>query len=531
MTRRIRRSTCACARARRARARAHRRRRDGSEARARRRTTDGVIKACRHKSGFLLVPSAGKTCKRSEQALSWNVAGAGRPGRAAGATGSTARPGRPARALRAAAASGRGQARPGPPGLQALPGRAARSRRSRRSNGIACTTSDDDAGRGLGRDRGRRSDRADVRGLRRAAPAAAARRAPSSCINEIDYDQVGADSGGFVEIFNAGDAAADLTGIALVLVDGGDGAEYQRRALTGTLAAGAYLVVEVDAQNGAPDGVALIDADGTLLDALSYEGAIEAATIGGATYDLVEGTLLPAATADSNTIAGSLSRIPNGERHRRRGHGLGVHVDRDPGSSERRLSVTPARRLTPRQPAASTASLREHSRAALGAGLAPALALLGLEALVEPALEVRELALELLVARPALGRRACRSRAPPARRSRARCRARSRRSGTAPRAPRRRRTSPRARPPTPRAGARACPACRARARRRAAARAGGGWSCAGPRRRPRGSPASRAAPRRRACSRASTCRRPTSRAARRSGPARGTSGRARGRRR
>ena len=131
-------------------------------------------------------------------------------------------------------------------------------------------------------------------------------------LNEIDYDQVGADSGGFVEIFNAGDGPADLTGIALVLVDGGTGDEYQRRALSGTLAAGSYLVVEVDAQNGAPDGVALIDAAGALLDALSYEGAIEAATIGTATYNLVEGTVLPAATADSNTAVGSLSRIPNG---------------------------------------------------------------------------------------------------------------------------------------------------------------------------------------------------------------------------
>jgi hypothetical protein len=131
-------------------------------------------------------------------------------------------------------------------------------------------------------------------------------------INEIDYDQVGADSGGFVEIYNAGGSAADLSGIALVLVDGGTGAEYLRRTLTGTLAAGAYHVVEVDPQNGAPDGVALIGAGGSLLDALSYEGAIESATIGTVTYNLVEGTVLPAATADSNTVAGSLSRIPNG---------------------------------------------------------------------------------------------------------------------------------------------------------------------------------------------------------------------------
>ena len=61
-------------------------------------------------------------------------------------------------------------------------------------------------------------------------------------INEIDYDQVGADSGGFIEIYNAGDAAADLTDVSLVLLDGGTGNEYLRRTLTGTLAAGGYLL-------------------------------------------------------------------------------------------------------------------------------------------------------------------------------------------------------------------------------------------------------------------------------------------------
>ena len=69
----------------------------------------------------------------------------------------------------------------------------------------------------------------------------------------------------------------------------------------------------MEAQNGAPDGVALVaTAAGTLLDALSYEGAITAATIGSATFNLVEGTLLPATVADSNTVAGSLIRFPDG---------------------------------------------------------------------------------------------------------------------------------------------------------------------------------------------------------------------------
>jgi hypothetical protein len=131
-------------------------------------------------------------------------------------------------------------------------------------------------------------------------------------INEIDYDQVGSDTGGFVEIANAGSSAATLDGIALVLVNGGDGTEYARVALTGSLAAGSYLQVDIEAQNGAPDGVALIDtATKALLDAFSYEGAITAATIDGQTYNLVEGAPLDAAIVDSNTVDGSLSRIPD----------------------------------------------------------------------------------------------------------------------------------------------------------------------------------------------------------------------------
>ena len=132
-------------------------------------------------------------------------------------------------------------------------------------------------------------------------------------MNEVDYDQVGADGEGFVEIANRGETPADLTGLALVLVDGGQSAEYDREALTGTLAPGGYVVVTVDPQNGAPDGIALVDTDGgALLDALSYEGPITGGVIGGATYSLVEGTMLPADVADSNTVDGSLSRIPNG---------------------------------------------------------------------------------------------------------------------------------------------------------------------------------------------------------------------------
>ncbi|MCB9649533.1 MAG: lamin tail domain-containing protein [Deltaproteobacteria bacterium] len=147
-------------------------------------------------------------------------------------------------------------------------------------------------------------------------------------INEIDYDQPGTDAAEFVEIYNRGGTAYDLTGVAVVMVNGNGGAEYGRYPLSGTLAAGGYLVlgntgVTVPSgvtfitlpanglQNGAPDGIALVDtASGTVLDALSYEGAITTATIMGISgpVNLVEGT---AATA-VDPGAGSLARLPNG---------------------------------------------------------------------------------------------------------------------------------------------------------------------------------------------------------------------------
>jgi hypothetical protein len=68
-------------------------------------------------------------------------------------------------------------------------------------------------------------------------------------------------------------------------------------------------------QDGAPDGVALVDTSTeTLVDALSYEGSITQAQITNfaGPVSLVEGTALATGTADSNTTVGSLDREPNG---------------------------------------------------------------------------------------------------------------------------------------------------------------------------------------------------------------------------
>ena len=174
------------------------------------------------------------------------------------------RPGRPARRATGAA---------GPAGPKGDPG--AGLTKLEDLAGIACTTESGSAGKVELDSAG--DDTVLFRCVAGGSPPPPPPDAPKLVINEVDYDQVGADGDGFVEIKNVGTTAATLTTIALVYVDGADGEEYKREALTGTLAPGAYLVVAGDAQNGAPDGLAIVDTgSGALIDALSYEGAITA---------------------------------------------------------------------------------------------------------------------------------------------------------------------------------------------------------------------------------------------------------------
>lgn len=102
----------------------------------------------------------------------------------------------------------------------------------------------------------------------------------ATVINEIHYDNAGTDTGEFIEV--AGAAGADLTGWSLVLYNGGNGASYNTIALDGTLSGTSgqgFLTVNLPAnglQNGSPDGIALVDAGGTVVEFLSYEGQMTA---------------------------------------------------------------------------------------------------------------------------------------------------------------------------------------------------------------------------------------------------------------
>ncbi|WP_374943607.1 Calx-beta domain-containing protein [Sphingomonas sp.] len=139
--------------------------------------------------------------------------------------------------------------------------------------------------------------------------------ATTTFINELHYDNVGTDSGEGFEI--AGRAGTDLTGWKLVLYNGGSTAAaaanatvYNTINLTGTFAdqANGYgtlnFTLPVDGlQNGSPDGFALIDAAGNVVQFLSYEGVLTAAAgtpaAGMTSVDVgvVEGTTTPVGTS------------------------------------------------------------------------------------------------------------------------------------------------------------------------------------------------------------------------------------------
>jgi predicted extracellular nuclease len=106
---------------------------------------------------------------------------------------------------------------------------------------------------------------------------------PTVFINEIHYDNVGTDSGEFIEI--AGPAGTDLAGYSLVLYNGNtpaNGVVYAVTALSGVipLQQGGYGTLAFaygtdGIQNGGNDGIALVQGT-TVLQFLSYEGVVTA---------------------------------------------------------------------------------------------------------------------------------------------------------------------------------------------------------------------------------------------------------------
>ncbi len=102
---------------------------------------------------------------------------------------------------------------------------------------------------------------------------------PVVWINEFHYDNDGGDKNELVEV--AGAAGTDLTGWTVAGYNGADGAVYLTVSFAGALpdqqdGFGTQAVDMVGMQNGSPDGLALIDDTGTVVQFLSYEGSFTA---------------------------------------------------------------------------------------------------------------------------------------------------------------------------------------------------------------------------------------------------------------
>ena len=104
---------------------------------------------------------------------------------------------------------------------------------------------------------------------------------PDVRLSEIHYDNFGTDAGEAVEI--EGPAGTDVTDWKIVLYNGNNGLKYAEFLLDGPIPAteacngrGVLVTLAQDIQNGSPDGIALVDAAGIVVEFLSYEGTFTA---------------------------------------------------------------------------------------------------------------------------------------------------------------------------------------------------------------------------------------------------------------
>lgn len=140
---------------------------------------------------------------------------------------------------------------------------------------------------------------------------------PAVRIAEIHYDNTGTDAGEAIEI--SGPAGTDLTGWSLVLYNGNAPAAavpYRTTNLSGAIPTtcnerGVVVVnyPQDGIQNGPNDGVALVNASGTVVELLAYEGAFTAST--GAAAGMTA-TNIGVSEVGTTPLGQSLQRQPNG---------------------------------------------------------------------------------------------------------------------------------------------------------------------------------------------------------------------------
>src|SRR6185503_1048801 len=134
---------------------------------------------------------------------------------------------------------------------------------------------------------------------------------PDTRFSEIHYDNSGTDVGEAIEV--EGPAGTDLTGWSIVLYNGDpvNRTAYNTQTLTGSIPAlcdgRGVIVVNYPTngiQNGSPDGFALVDAGGQVVEFLSYEGTFVA--LGGPADGLTSVDIV--ALENSSPVGQSLRR-------------------------------------------------------------------------------------------------------------------------------------------------------------------------------------------------------------------------------
>lgn len=145
-------------------------------------------------------------------------------------------------------------------------------------------------------------------------------------INEIHYDNSGADADERVEV--AGPADTDMKGWSLVLYNGKNGMPYRTVPLDGPIPnqQGGYGTVSVSVnriENGAPDGIALVNPEKKVVHFISYEGGFTA--VSGPAKDLAATDI---GVRESNTTQTGHSLQLGGS-----GHSLADFAWQGPGQS------------------------------------------------------------------------------------------------------------------------------------------------------------------------------------------------------
>ncbi len=148
------------------------------------------------------------------------------------------------------------------------------------------------------------------------APAVSAIDPPDATVfvSEIHYDNAGTDVGEAIEIF--GPAGTVLDDWSVVLYNGSNGTEYSTVDLATTIPdlGGGLGVITIDypsngIQNGSPDGIALVDATGSVVQFISYEGSLTAVD-GPASGQ--ESTDIGVAEPGTTTVGDSLQLVGSG---------------------------------------------------------------------------------------------------------------------------------------------------------------------------------------------------------------------------